>query len=157
MGRGELELRPATLREILEIEMLLTPYVKEGVILERSRDEIAQNIRSYLLLYSNRQLVGVGALHIYTPQLGELRSIAIREEFRGKGFGKFLVEGLIREGKRLGLRDLLVLTYQKVFFEKLGFIEIPKEAIPEKKIWNDCIKCPFFPVCNEVALLKSLG
>jgi amino-acid N-acetyltransferase len=157
MGKGELELRPATLREILEIEMLLTPYVKEGVILERSRDEIAQNIRSYLLLYSNRQLIGVGALHIYTPQLGELRSIAIREGFRGKGFGRFLVEGLIREGERLGLRDLLVLTYQKGFFEKLGFIEIPKEAIPEKKIWNDCIKCPFFPVCNEVALLKSLG
>jgi amino-acid N-acetyltransferase len=50
----------------------------------------------------------------------------------------------------------LTLTYQKEFFEKLGFVEIPKESIPDKKIWADCIKCKFFPNCNEIALIKHL-
>jgi amino-acid N-acetyltransferase len=48
------------------------------------------------------------------------------------------------------------LTYQQRFFERLGFEEIPKESIPEHKIWADCIKCKHFPVCNEVSLIKTL-
>jgi amino-acid N-acetyltransferase len=147
---------PATLRQIVEIESILAPYVREGIILERSRDEIAQNIRSYLLLYKGGRAVGVGALHIYTPMLGEIRSLAIEKGFRGQGLGRRLVEELIKEGERLGLRDLLVLTYAEEFFTKLGFYKISKEAIPEKKIWQDCIKCKFFPICNEIALIKSL-
>ncbi|MRJ07089.1 MAG: GNAT family N-acetyltransferase [Epsilonproteobacteria bacterium] len=151
-----ISIKPATLREIVEIEAILAPYVKEGTILERSRDEIAQNIRSYLLLYLGGRAVGVGALHIYTPLLGEVRSLAIEKGYQGKGLGKRLVEELIKEGQRLGLRDLLVLTYAEEFFTKLGFYKISKEAIPEKKIWQDCIKCRFFPICNEIALIKSL-
>jgi amino-acid N-acetyltransferase len=82
--------------------------------------------------------------------------VAVKPGLLGWGLGRRLVEALIEEGRKLGLKELLVLTYAKPFFEKLGFKEIPKESIPEKKIWSDCIKCKFFPVCNEVALIKYL-
>jgi amino-acid N-acetyltransferase len=67
-----------------------------------------------------------------------------------------LVENACEEGRRLGLKEVLALTYQQRFFECLGFVEIPKESIPEHKIWADCIKCKHFPVCNEVSLIKTL-
>jgi len=60
------------------------------------------------------------------------------------------------EAKDLGLQKVLVLTYRQSFFERLGFIEIPKESLPEHKIWADCIKCKHFPVCNEVSLIKNI-
>jgi len=145
-----------TLNNIIDIQSIVKPYVDEGIILYRDEDEIATNIRSYLLAYENEIPVGVGALHIFSPFLGEIRSLAVSKDFQGKGIGKEIVNSILEEAKKIGLKEVLVLTYQKEFFEKLGFREIPKESIPDKKIWADCIKCKFFPNCNETALIISL-
>ena len=145
-----------TLKNIIDIQSILKPYVDEGIILYRDEDEIAMNIRSYKMIYDKDVPIGVGALHIYSPFLGEIRSLVVRREYQSKGFGKILVNAFLKEGKDLGLKDILVLTYKREFFENLGFREIPKESIPEKKIWTDCIKCKFFPNCNETALIISL-
>ncbi|MEO1923889.1 MAG: N-acetyltransferase, partial [Nautiliaceae bacterium] len=127
-----------------------------GIILNRDDDEIATNIRSYQLVYEGKKPVGVGALHIYSPFLGEIRSLAVDKHYQRRGLGKMLVQNLLKEARELDLKEVLVLTYQKEFFEKLGFIEIEKEAVPDKKIWADCIKCKFFPNCNEIALITYL-
>ncbi|ACM92739.1 amino-acid acetyltransferase [Nautilia profundicola AmH] len=150
------EIKKPTLRDIIDIQSVLEPYVKEGVILKRDDDEVATNIRSYTLVYNEKKPVGVAALHVFSPFLGEIRSLAVDKDFQGKGLGKLLVDTLLKEAKELGLKEVLVLTYKREFFEKLGFIEIDKEAIPDKKIWADCIKCKFFPNCNEIALIKYL-
>jgi len=153
---SEFVIKKPTLREIIDIQSVLEPYVKEGIILRRDDDEIATNIRSYVLVYSDKKPVGVGALHIFSPFLGEIRSLGVDKDHHSKGIGKKIVNYLLDEAKDLGLKEVLVLTYKKEFFEKLGFIEIEKEAIPDKKIWADCIKCKFFPNCNEIALIKYL-
>ena len=145
-----------TLRDIIDIKEVLKPYVDEGIILDRDEDEIATNIRSYQLVYENKIPIGVGALHIFSPFLGEIRSLGVKKEYQSKGIGKKLVLSLLDEAKKLGLKEVLVLTYQQKFFEKLGFRVIEKEAVPDKKIWADCIKCKFFPNCNEIALIISL-
>jgi len=144
------------LNNIKDIQEVLQDYVKEGIILKRDDDEVAMNIRSYVVCYKENEAIGVGALHIFSPFLGEIRSLAVKKEFHSKGIGKKIVNSLLEEAKNLGLKEVLVLTYKKEFFEKLGFIEIPKESIPDKKIWADCIKCKFFPNCSETALIKHL-
>ena len=151
-----LHIKKPDLRDIIDIQSVLEPYVKEGIILKRDDDEVATNIRSYTVVYDNKKPVGVGALHIFSPFLGEIRSLAVDKDYQGKGIGKLLVSTFLEEAKTLGLKEVLVLTYKKEFFEKLGFMEIEKEAIPDKKIWADCIKCKFFPNCNETALIKYL-
>jgi amino-acid N-acetyltransferase len=156
MKNSNLRLIKPTLKNISDIQDIVNEYVKDGIILKRDDDEVAMNIRSYILAYDNDIPVGVGALHIFSPLLGEIRSLAVKKEYQGKGIGKQIVNKLIQEAKELGLKEVLALTYQKDFFEKLGFVEIPKESIPDKKIWADCIKCKFFPNCNEIALIKHL-
>ena len=149
--------RKATLADIPAMQALVRPEIDSGVILVRSDNEIATNIRSYRLAFDGEMLVGFVALHIHTPQLAETRSLVIKESHRGRQIGSDLIRLCIEEAAALGLEEVLALTYQSRFFEKLGFSEIPKESIPEHKIWADCIKCKHFPVCNEIALIKRLS
>jgi amino-acid N-acetyltransferase len=138
------------------MQNLVEPEVQSGVILHRSDDEIATNIRSYTVAMDGDTLVGFCALHIHSPNLAEIRSMIIDQKYRGQNIGSSLVAKVCDEGLWLGLREVLALTYQREFFERLGFVEIPKESIPEHKSWADCIKCKHFPICNEVSLIKTL-
>jgi len=148
--------RKATLNDIIAMQRLVTPQVDEGIILVRSNDELATNIRSYILAFDDARLVGFTALHIHSPELAEIRSLIVDVAYRHHGIGTSLVTLAMEEGAVLGLKRVLALTYAARFFETLSFSEIPKESLPEHKIWADCIKCKHFPVCNEIALIKTL-
>jgi amino-acid N-acetyltransferase len=148
--------KKAILKDISQMQKLVEPEVQEGIILPRSDDEIATNIRSYTLAFDNDMLVGFCALHIHTSYLAEIRSLIVKQEYRCKGIGKEIVLKLLDEAKYLGVQKVLALTYQQKFFENLGFFEIQKESLPEHKVWADCIRCKHFPICNEISLIKNL-
>jgi len=144
------------LSDIEAIQSLLKPFIDNGIILKRDDDEIATNIRSYIVIKKENKIIAIGALHIYSKNLAEIRSLAVNEKYQHQGFGKQIISALEKEAKYLGIKQLLTLTYQKEFFLKLGFIEIPKEKVPDHKVWSDCIKCQHFPNCNEISLIKSI-
>jgi len=153
-----IELVKAKLSDIPIMQMLVVSEVKDGIILNRTEDEVATNIRSYVLAKDEGKLVGYTALHVHSKRLAEIRSLIVDESYRGKNIGQRMVEFTLKEAKALGVEEeVLVLTYLPLFFEKLGFEEINKELIPEHKIWADCIKCIHFPVCNEVALVHKVN
>ncbi len=149
----EVTYQRANLSDIKLMQELVLPEVKSGKILYRSDDEIATNIRSYTIAKEGDNLIGFVALHIHAPNLAEVRSLIVGEDARGKGVGKELVKSTLKEAKELGIEKIFTLTYEKEFFEKLSFKEIPKESLPEHKIWADCIKCKHFPICDEIALI----
>ena len=151
-----IEYRKAGLGDIAAMQKLVAPEVESGVILMRTDNEIATNIRSYWLAFDGETLVGFSALHIHTHVLSEVRSLIVHTDYRRGDIGTVLVEKCVEEAQALGLKEVLVLTYQQQFFERLGFSEISKESLPEHKIWADCIKCKHFPICNEVSLIKAI-
>ena len=152
-----IELVKAKLNDIPEMQALVLSEVKDGIILNRSEDEVATNIRSYVLAKENDVIVGYTALHVHSKRVAEIRSLIVDEKYRGQHIGQRMVEFALKEAKDLGVEeDVLVLTYLPQFFVKIGFIEINKDVIPEHKIWADCIKCIHFPVCNEIALIYKL-
>lgn len=101
-------------------------------------------------------LAGFASLKIFNADLAEVRSLIVAPQFRRQGIARAIVNELFGEAKFYGLKSVFTLTYQKEFFERLGFIEIPKDELPAQKIWADCIKCKKFPVCNEIALIYTL-
>jgi amino-acid N-acetyltransferase len=153
-----IKLVKAQLSDIDAMQALVIAEVKDGIILNRTEDEVANNIRSYVLAKEGERIVGYTALHIHSKRLAEIRSLIVDTNYRGQNVGKRMVEFTLNEARELGVEeDVLVLTYLPQFFEKLNFHEINKEVIPEHKIWADCIKCIHFPVCNEIALVYSLS
>lgn len=153
-----IELVKAKLSDIPAMLDMVSSEVKDGIILNRTEDEVATNIRSYVLAKEGDKLLGYTALHIHSKRLAEIRSLIVDEAYRGQKIGQRMVDFTLNEAKALGVEeDVLVLTYLPLFFEKLDFKEINKEVIPEHKIWADCIKCIHFPICNEVALVYKLS
>ena len=153
-----IELVKAKLSDIPAMQALVVSEVKDGIILDRTEDEVATNIRSYVLAKDGDKLVGYTALHIHSRRLAEIRSLIVDEAYRGQSVGQRMVQFALDEAKAIGVEeDVLVLTYLPQFFLKLNFKEINKEVIPEHKIWADCIKCIHFPICNEVALVYKLA
>jgi len=151
------ELVKARLLDIPAMQKMVQLEVKDGIILERNEDEVATNIRSYVLAKENGIILGYAALHIHSMRLAEIRSLIVLDGHRGKSIGKQLVLFALNEAKELNVsEEVLVLTYLPEFFKKMNFVEIAKESIPEHKIWADCIKCIHFPICNEISLVYKL-
>ena len=42
------------------------------------------------------------------------------------------------------------------FFKKLRYKVIKRDQLPHK-VWGECVKCPLFPDCGEVPLIKKLA
>ena len=152
----EIRFYKPTVDDIEKMQEIVKSEVDKGTILLRTEDEMANTIRSYTVVEVDGEMAGFTALHIHSTRLSEVRSLIVSEKFRGLKLGKKLVEACITEGIKLGLKQILSLTYQKGFFEALGFDEIEKDQIPEHKIWADCIRCKHFPKCDEIAMVYDL-
>ena len=125
----------AKLSDITAMQELVSSEVKDGIILNRTEDEVATNIRSYVLAKEEGKIVGYAALHIHSGRLAEIRSLIVNEAYRRHNIGHILVEFTLNEAKALRVEeDLHVLTYLPLFFQKIDFKEINKEVISEHKI-----------------------
>ncbi len=135
---------------------MLMHFADQGLLLPRSLSEIYDHLRDYTVMQtSDDSIVGVTALNICWEDLAEVKSLAVREDYQAKGMGRQLVEQCLSEAAVLGVSRVFTLTYQSEFFKKLGFRLVDKSSLPQK-IWADCINCPKFPDCDEIALLMEL-
>jgi amino-acid N-acetyltransferase len=80
----------------------------------------------------------------------------VAERTQAKGIGAAIVAACIEDAVALGLTRVFALTYRPGFFEKQGFRLANVMEFPEK-VWNECVRCPFFTDCKEVAVVRDLG
>jgi amino-acid N-acetyltransferase len=150
-----LEIRKASLTDIPVILDLINAYAVLGVMLPRTELEMAENIRDFIVAFEAGRLVGCGALHFYTSASGEVRSLAVDTTLKTQGIGRALVETLEAEARAQDLSSIFAFTYVPGFFTKLGFDEVDRGELP-LKAWKDCLRCPKFQACDEIAMLKRL-
>ena len=155
MEKEEITIRKARITDSNCIKKLVNSYAEESVMLPISINQIYEKLRNFSVIEKNGQVIGCGALKIVWKDLGEIRSVAIARSQKNKGYGRALINELLAEAKRLDLKKVFVLTYVSGFFEKMGFEKISKSKLPHK-VWIDCINCPKFPRCDEVALQKKI-
>jgi amino-acid N-acetyltransferase len=147
--------RKAGMRDIPNILTLINSYAANGIMLPRTEFEMSENIRDFSVAYSDENLVGCGALHFYTPTTAEVRSLAVLPEIKTQGIGRAVVEALEAEARENNLEAIFAFTYVPQFFARLGFEEIERGELP-LKAWKDCLRCPKFQNCDEIAVLKRL-
>ncbi|HDQ39788.1 MAG TPA: N-acetyltransferase [Desulfonatronum sp.] len=145
--------RKARIANVRAIHALLMDCSKQGLLLPRSYNQLYSHLRDFFVLSQDQgsSIQGCCALSIAWEDLAEVRSLAIAPELRGQGWGRRLVEACLSDAITLGIFRVFTLTYQAHFFERLGFKVVSKESLPQK-VWADCLHCPKFPDCDEIAM-----
>jgi amino-acid N-acetyltransferase len=151
----ELEVRKAVMRDIPPILGLINGYAARGIMLPRTEFEVSEAIRDFTVILRAGSLVGCGALHFYSPTTGEIRSLAVDERAKAHGVGRSVVEALLREAEKYELDAVFAFTYVTEFFQKVGFHVVERGILP-LKAWKDCVRCPKFQACDEIAVLRIL-
>ncbi|MFW6188848.1 MAG: N-acetyltransferase [Planctomycetota bacterium] len=137
------------------IVSLVNRYADRQLMLPRSLNDTYESLRDFFVCRQDGRVIGCAALHVSWEGLGEVRSLAVADEAAGRGVGTELVESCIEEARQLGMNRVFVLTYIPGFFERFGFEQYAKENLPHK-VWADCLNCPKFPDCDEVAMKLDL-
>lgn len=148
-------LRKAQIKDVKEIQKLLTFFANRGDMLSRSLSELYEAIRDFYIYEEEGRLLGTAALHIVWEDLAEIRSVAVAEDAGRKGVGSQVVQACIDEAMTIGLKRVFCLTYKPDFFGKFGFRIVDKSELPHK-VWGDCMKCVKFPDCDEIAMILDL-
>jgi amino-acid N-acetyltransferase len=148
-------LRKAHVKDVPAMAQLINGYAVQSQMLPRSHHRLYQDIRDFVVAECQGQIVGCGALHVVWGDMAEVRSLAVAPECRNLGLGRHIVDTLLAEAKTLGVPRVFALTYHRGFFERAGFRTVARDTLPHK-IWGDCIDCPKFPNCDEIALIIDL-
>ena len=143
-----MSIRSAVRADADAIHGLIAAHVSDGTLLPRSVEEIARNIRDFVVAERGGKIIGCGALHVYGAHLVEIRSITVRIDHRRRGLGRALVRALLR---RANGRDVVLFTRRPEFFATFGFAVVDRNRVPEK-FYKDCRLCPRRHACDEIAM-----
>jgi amino-acid N-acetyltransferase len=150
-----LNIRPARVGDVPAIHDLIRTFADRKLMIRRSLGELYESIREFLVATDDAgRIIGCAALHVFWGDLAELKCLAVSESVHGRGVGRRLVDACWESARELEINSVFALTYVAEFFEKLGYQQIEKADLPHK-IWNECVRCPLFPNCQEIALIRS--
>lgn len=150
------KIRKAKISDIKQIQGLINSYASQGLMLARSLNELYENIRDFWVCEHRLKVIGCAAVHISWENLVEIKSVAVDKNFQRSGIGTKLIKACLAEAKALCAKKVFVLTYVPEFFRTFGFRKIEHAGLPHK-IWAECINCPKFPDCQEIALIKTIA
>jgi amino-acid N-acetyltransferase len=149
-----LGIRPARADDADAMRRLIDGYAAQDLMLSRSREFLLEHVDDYVVAEDDGFL-GCCALAVLTPDLAEIRSLAVRPETSGRGVGKALVDACVIRAKQLDLRRVFALTLVPEFFERCGFTLVSLGRLPEKSA-AECPVCPKRFACDEQAMLINL-
>jgi len=147
------KIEKAKIQDVPQIHKLINYFADRYEMLPRPLSEIYEKTRDYFVYRQGERVLACAALHIMWSDLAEVKSVAVAEEHQKQGTGTMLVEACLKEARALGIPTVFCLTYQPAFFTRFGLSEIDKMELP-RKVWTDCFRCPKFPDCGEVALIR---
>ena len=148
--------RRARLADVPQMIPLLDEYARQAEILPRSEAEVYQSIQGWVIAEAAGRIVAMGALVILWRNLAEIRSLVIEPAYQGQGLGRQIVSQLLVLAQELELPRVFALTRKPGFFLKLGFKLTRIEDLP-RKVQKDCVFCPKFRACDEVAVIMPLA
>ena len=88
------------------------------------------------LLVDGGNVAGMGALRRLRDEVGEIKRMYIRPLHRGKGYGKQMVNELLKAGRELGCSSFILetsnfMTVAQHIYRSAGFVE--REEYPESE------------------------
>lgn len=122
--------RRARTGDVARIQQLVEPLVRRRILLGKETVTFYEAVQEFRVAEdADGNLIGCGALHVMWSDLGEVRTLAVSEDWLGRGVGRALLERLETDARELGLSRLFCLTFEVGFFERNGFEDMGEETV----------------------------
>jgi amino-acid N-acetyltransferase len=139
-GKGEYLVRRARTSDVPAIQKLIEPLVSQRILLGKERVVFYEAVQEFrVATTADGTLIGCGALHVMWEDLGEVRTLAVSEDWLGHGVGRALLDTLEADARELGLRRLFCLTFEVPFFTRNGFLEIGEDII-DPAVYSEMVR-----------------
>ncbi|MBI2820815.1 MAG: N-acetyltransferase [Acidobacteria bacterium] len=149
-------IRKPRMSDVPAMERLINGYARQNLMLPRSRTQLCETLREFVVAEVDGQFAGCGALHLYSMTTAELRCLAVEERFTRRNLGGRIVQALLEEAADYGVERVFTFTLVPQFFGRFDFRETPHSALSEKLL-SECAGCPKRDQCNEVAMVRQVS
>ena len=112
-------IRLARLEDIPELILMVS--ANTDTLLPRTVESYSALLSTTYVAEVDGTIAGSCVLEVYSPKIAEIRTVVVRDEFRGKGIGTALVKTAIDEAKRQQIYEIMVVTSNLPFFKSLDF------------------------------------
>lgn len=144
--------RKPTVDDVPDITTLINT---DSTILPRSQHYVFENLRDFVVADENGAIVGCGSLHVLWDNIAEIRSVTCVEDKQNNGLFDQIIQLLLEDARKLGIRQVVVLTQRPESFIELGFTFSERTDVPQV-VWKECINCVHFPDCLEKPVIYDL-
>jgi len=122
-AQADIVLRPAQPEDLPAVLALL-----ESAVLPR--EGVAEWLAHFAVAERGGRLVGVAGLEVYGPD-ALLRSVAVADDWQGRGIGASLTDEVLNGARRDGVGTVYLLTETaEHYFPRHGFHRIGREEVP---------------------------
>jgi len=149
-------IRPAVQEDIAAMCRIIGRHAARGLMLPRSRAGLSSSLQHYVVADLDGSVVGCGGLQPYSETSAEIYGVATAGEEAPRGTGSAIVGALIDSARASHLSYVFALTLAPGFFERMGFRTVEHRDLP-LKVWTDCVACPKFGNCDEIAMVLDLN
>lgn len=130
MTKQEYSVRRARTSDVPRIQALVEPLIAKGILLGKDRVVFYEAVQEFRVAEdAEGRLIGCGALHVMWEDLAEVRTLAVAEDWLGRGVGHALLDRLEADARELGLSRLFCLTFEVPFFSRHGFEDMGSETV----------------------------
>jgi amino-acid N-acetyltransferase len=151
-----LNVRPAEQQDIETIVRIIAHYASQGLMLPRGHQAMEEGLAGYVVADNNGEVIGCGGLDQYSNDTAEIYGLATAPESSIRGTGSAIVQALVEKARAEKLSQVFAMTLAPGFFQKMGFRTVEHKDVP-LKVWKDCIACPKYGNCDEIAMVLDLS
>ncbi|TAM66832.1 MAG: amino-acid N-acetyltransferase [Microbacteriaceae bacterium] len=142
MSETTFSVRQARTSDITGIKQLVEPLVQRRILLGKELVVFYEAVQEFRVVEdTDGQLIGCGALHVMWEDLAEVRTLAVADDWRGRGVGHALLSRLEEDARSLGLSRLFCLTFEVPFFSRHGFFEMGAETV-DRDVYAELVRSP---------------
>lgn len=129
------QLRPAQLADINGILALLQPLEAKGILVQRPREHLEQEIQHFTVIERDGFVIACTALYPFVEDAAaEMACLVVHPDYRNAGRAERLLRHIKQQLPLQGLAHLFVLTTQTAhWFAANGFVEVAVSALPSQR------------------------
>jgi amino-acid N-acetyltransferase len=128
----EVNVRRARTGDVPGIRRLVDLYSMDRRLLGKATVTLYEDVPEFWVATGGEdgRVVGCGALHVMWEDLAEIRTLAVDPACRGRKIGARVVTEVLDQARALGVQRVFVLTFEREFFARFGFVEIDGAPVP---------------------------